>query len=113
MSILRGIIGLVFIFGLGYLISFDKKNIRYKQIGIMILLQLVISFICLHTAGGIKVLNSISVFFNWLMQQAAGGVNFVFGGIKLESSGFVFFFNVLLPEWGSDPEIPRLHRDSG
>jgi nucleoside transport protein len=96
-SIIRGIIGLAFIFGLGYLISFDKKHIRYKQMGIMIFLQLVISFICLHTAGGIKILSSISGFFNWLMQQAAGGVNFVFGGLQLQSGGFVFFLNVLMP----------------
>ncbi len=97
MDIIRGIIGLAFIFGLGYLISFDRKNIRYKQIGTMILLQLVISFICLNTAGGIKVLSGISTFFSWLMQQAVGGVSFVFGGITLDSGGFVFFFNVLLP----------------
>lgn len=97
MDIIRGVIGLAVIFGLGYLISFDRKNIRYKQIGTMILLQLVISFICLNTAGGIKVLSGISTFFSWLMEQAVGGVSFVFGGITLDSGGFVFFFNVLLP----------------
>lgn len=97
MDIIRGIIGFAFIFGLGYLISSDKKNIRYKQIGIMILVQLVITFICLHTAGGIKVLSGISGFFSWLMEQAAGGVSFVFGGITLDNGGFVFFFNVLMP----------------
>ncbi|MNW46031.1 Nucleoside permease NupC [compost metagenome] len=97
MSIIRGIIGLAFIFGLCYLISSDKKHIRYKQIIIMICLQVVISFIFLHTSVGVKVLSSISDFFNWLMQQAAGGINFVFGGLELQPGGFVVFFNVLMP----------------
>lgn len=97
MSIVRGLIGLAFIFGLGYLISFDRKHIRYKQMGIMIGLQLVISFLALNTAGGVKILGAISDFFSWLMQQAEGGVSFVFGGIQIESGASVFFFNVLMP----------------
>lgn len=96
MGILRGIIGLAFIFLIGFLISSNRKHIRFKKIGIMVVLQLVLSFLCLRTTGGIKVLSGISNFFSWLMQQAAGGVGFVFGGIKIEG-GFVFFFNVLMP----------------
>lgn len=97
MDIIRGIIGLAFIFGIGYLISFDRKNIRYKNMAVMIGLQLVISFLALNTSGGVKLLGAISDFFSWLMEQATGGVSFVFGGIQLESGGFVFFFNVLMP----------------
>ncbi|WP_409271864.1 NupC/NupG family nucleoside CNT transporter [Neobacillus sp. SCS-31] len=94
MDIIRGIIGLAFIFGLGYLISFDRKNVRYKPMAIMIGLQLVITFVSLNTAAGIKILGAISDFFSWLLKQAEGGTNFVFGGIQME---FVFFFHVLMP----------------
>lgn len=97
MSIIKGIIALLFIFALGYLISSDRKNIRYKQMARMVGLQLIISYVCLHTSGGIKVLAGISGFFSWLMNQASGGTNFVFGGFEFVPGGSVFFFNVLMP----------------
>lgn len=97
MSILRGLIALIFIFGIGYLFSTDRKNINYKPIATMIVLQLIITFISLNTSGGISLLTGISNFFSWLMEQAAGGTSFVFGGLELQPGGFVFFFNVLMP----------------
>lgn len=66
------ITGLLFIFIVGWLVSSDRKNIKYKRMGILFALQIVISFLCLHTSGGIKTLSAISGFFNWLMKQAAG-----------------------------------------
>ncbi|USG04839.1 hypothetical protein A4W87_08480 [Latilactobacillus sakei] len=60
MSILMGIVGLVFIFAIGWLVSSNRKKIRYKQIGILLVTQFVISFLCLHTSGGVKVLAGIS-----------------------------------------------------
>ena len=95
MDILRGLLGLGFIIGLGLLLSTDRRQICWRQVGWMIILQIVITFVCLRTNGGIIVLTAISNFFVWLMAQAAEGTNFVFGGIRLE--GFVFFFNALLP----------------
>ncbi|MCE8502138.1 NupC/NupG family nucleoside CNT transporter [Latilactobacillus sakei] len=97
MSILMGIVGLVFIFVIGWLVSSNRKKIRYKQIGILLVTQFVISFLCLHTSGGVKVLAGISNFFSWLMGQAAGGVDFVFGGVVIKSGASVFFLNVLMP----------------
>ncbi|QIL46812.1 NupC/NupG family nucleoside CNT transporter [Vagococcus coleopterorum] len=97
MSIIKGIVALLFIFGIGYLVSSDRKNIRYKQMGRMVIFQMIISYVCLHTSGGIKVLAGISGFFSWLMNQAAGGTDFVFGGFQFVEGGSVFFFNVLMP----------------
>lgn len=97
MSFLMGIIGLLFIFIIGWIFSSDRKKIRYKQIFILLSLQLVISFLCLHTSGGVEILSGISNFFSWLMAQAAGGVNFVFGGILIKKGASVLFFNVLMP----------------
>ncbi|CAM3365960.1 NupC/NupG family nucleoside CNT transporter [Vagococcus fessus] len=97
MSIIKGIVALLFIFALGFLVSSDRKNIRYKQMARMVILQLVISFVCLHTMGGIKALSSVSGFFSWLMNQAAGGTDFVFGGFEFTPGGSVFFLNVLMP----------------
>ena len=63
------IAGLALVFFLGWLVSYDRQHIKYRQIGILLLLQFVISFLCLHTSGGISVLEQISAFFNWLMDQ--------------------------------------------
>lgn len=89
--------GLALVFLIGWLISSDRKHIRFASIGRLFALQLIISFICLNTSGGIKALKGISGFFNWLMQQAAGGVDFVFGGLMIKPGGSVFFLNVLMP----------------
>ncbi|QMU08936.1 NupC/NupG family nucleoside CNT transporter [Levilactobacillus suantsaii] len=89
--------GLALVFGIGWLVSSDRKHIKYKRMGILFALQLVISFLCLHTSGGVKTLASISGFFSWLMNQAAGGVDFVFGGFMIKPGASVFFLNVLMP----------------
>lgn len=89
--------GISLVLIIGWLVSSDRKHIRFKKMGIMFALQLVISFLCLNTSGGIKVMGAISNFFNWLMVQAAGGVNFVFGGLMIQKGASVFFLNVLMP----------------
>ncbi|WP_196607086.1 NupC/NupG family nucleoside CNT transporter [Pectinatus frisingensis] len=89
--------GLAFVFCIGWLLSSDRKHIRYKNIAVLLALQLIISFLCLNTSGGVYVLSQISTFFSWLIAQADGGVNFVFGGIVIKEGGFVFFFGVLMP----------------
>lgn len=89
--------GLTFVFLVGWLISSDRKHIRFKSIGRLFALQIFISFICLHTSGGINALKGISAFFSWLMGQAAGGVDFVFGGIMIKPGSSVFFLTVLMP----------------
>lgn len=89
--------GILLVFGIGWLISSDRKHIRFISIAKLFALQIIISFICLNTSGGINTLKKISAFFNWLMLQAAGGVDFVFGGLMIKPGGSVFFLNVLMP----------------
>ncbi|OIK93937.1 pyrimidine nucleoside transporter NupC [Oenococcus oeni] len=85
------------VFVIGWLISSDRKHIRFGTIGRLFMLQIIISFICLHTSGGVNTLKQISLFFNWLMKQAAGGVDFVFGGFVIKAGSSVFFLSVLMP----------------
>ncbi|BDR55950.1 NupC/NupG family nucleoside CNT transporter [Xylocopilactobacillus apis] len=89
--------GLALIFFVGWLVSSDRRHIKFKNIGIMFALQLIISFLCLNTTGGIDFLGAISAFFSWLMDQAAGGINFVFGGLVIQKGASVFFLSVLMP----------------
>lgn len=98
MNILIGIIGIIFFLALAFLFSSDRKNIRWKYVGILLAIQLIFAFILLKTTMGIKVIGGISNGFNYLLLKAADGVNFVFGGIQyIDPKQPPFFFSVLLP----------------
>ncbi|HGZ3358058.1 TPA: NupC/NupG family nucleoside CNT transporter [Staphylococcus aureus] len=98
MHILIGIIGIIFFLALAFLFSSDRKNIRWKYVGILLAIQLIFAFILLKTTMGIKVIGGISNGFNYLLLKAAYGVNFVFGGIQyIDPKQPPFFFSVLLP----------------
>jgi nucleoside transport protein len=96
MNIIFYITGLLLVFAIGFLISNNRKDIRYKSIGIMLGTQLVLTFILLNTKIGIVSIGFVSALFTKLIDLAITGVNFVFGG--MENNGeFTFFLNVLLP----------------
>ncbi|HID1343292.1 TPA: NupC/NupG family nucleoside CNT transporter [Staphylococcus aureus] len=98
MHILIGIIGIIFFLALAFLFSSDRKNIRWKYVGILLAIQLIFAFILLKTTMGIKVIGGISNGFNYLLLKASDGVNFVFGGIQyIDPKQSPFFFSVLLP----------------
>lgn len=96
MNIIFYITGLLLVFAIGFLISNDRKNIRYKSIGIMLATQLVLTFILLNTKIGIVSIGFVSALFTKLVDLGITGVDFVFGGIENEGE-FTFFLNVLLP----------------
>jgi nucleoside transport protein len=95
MGILIGLLGLVFILGLAFLMSNDKKNINFKAIAIMIGLQAVVTYIMLNTKVGMMVVEKVAGVFNKLIMYGTEGVNFVTGGLVPEG-GSVFFINVLM-----------------
>ncbi|WP_405099486.1 NupC/NupG family nucleoside CNT transporter [Oceanobacillus sp. FSL H7-0719] len=95
MDIILGILGIAVILGLAYIFSNDKKNINFKGIGIMLLLQLVITWFMFSTEIGAKIINGISAVFNKLIEFGQEGIGFVLGGFEIQEGG-VFFFNVLL-----------------
>ena len=97
MHIIIGIIGILVFLALAYIFSSDRRNIRWRYVGLLLLLQLIFAFILLKTKVGIAVIGGISDGFNYLLKQAAEGVNFVFGGFKyVDPHNPPFFFNVLL-----------------
>ncbi|MDK6939941.1 nucleoside transporter C-terminal domain-containing protein [Aerococcus sp. UMB8487] len=97
MGIIRGLIGLAFIGGVGLLLSSNRKEIRYKNIALMIIIQLVLTFLLLNTSVGLTALGGVSEFFSWLIGQGTAGVDFVFGGIEIAEGATVFFLHVLMP----------------
>jgi len=96
MKYLIAILGLLVVFGLAFIISNDKRNIRYRPLAVMILLQLILGFILLNTGVGEYLVRGIANTFEALLGYAGEGIEFVFGGIANEGAG-PFFLNVLLP----------------
>ena len=92
------ILSVLIIFGLAYVFSSDRKQVRPVPILILFALQLAAGFILLQTTGGERFVAGFSALFEKLMSCAHAGVSFVFGSLVPESNkGFIFFFNVLLP----------------
>lgn len=98
MHIIIGIIGILVFLALAYAFSTDRKNIRWKYVALLFVIQFIFAFILLKTTAGITVIGGISYGFNYLLQKAAEGVNFVFGGFEyVDPKNPPFFFSVLLP----------------
>ena len=96
MKYIIGIIGLIVVLGLAWVASSDKKNVKYKPIIKMVILQFILGFVLLNTGVGNYLIGSISNGFEVLLKCAGEGVNFVFGGL-VNDNQFSFFISVLLP----------------
>ncbi|HLR68988.1 MAG TPA: nucleoside transporter C-terminal domain-containing protein [Virgibacillus sp.] len=96
MRFLIAILGLVIVFLLAYAWSNDRKNIKYRPLAVMIVVQLMLGFVFLNTSFGAAVIGFIATVFENLMAYAGEGVDFVFGGMANEGKS-PFFLTTLLP----------------
>ncbi|SFD41781.1 NupC/NupG family nucleoside CNT transporter [Clostridium uliginosum] len=96
MKYIIGIIGLIVVLGLAWVGSSDKKNVKYKPIITMLILQFILGFILLNTGAGNYLVGGIAKGFEELLKCAGEGVNFAFGGL-VNDNQFSFFISVLLP----------------
>lgn len=96
MKYLLFLAALVMIFLLAYFVSNDRGKIKYKPILLMLVIQLVLTFLLLNTELGLILIRAISRLFDQLLEYAASGIQFVFGGLANEGE-MPFFLNVLLP----------------
>ncbi|PGL71296.1 NupC/NupG family nucleoside CNT transporter [Bacillus sp. AFS055030] len=96
MKYIIALIGLLVVFGLAFIASSDRKNIKYRPVFIMVVIQIILAFLLLNTEVGLVLIKGISNGFGKLLEYAAEGVNFVFGGMANEGA-FPFFTGVLLP----------------
>ncbi|MFY4776094.1 NupC/NupG family nucleoside CNT transporter [Metabacillus sp. RGM 3146] len=96
MNIIFFITGLLLVFAIGYAVSFNRKGIKFKPILIMLVTQIVLTFLLLNTKFGVVVIGAISKTFSKIMELAISGVDFVFGGLE-NAKASTFFLDVLLP----------------
>ena len=68
MHFVIGIIGLIIVLVLGFLISSDRKHIRYSPIVIMLVLQFLLGFILLRTTVGTTIVGGLAGVFDALLR---------------------------------------------
>lgn len=95
LSIFIGILGIIITLAVGFILSNDRKNINYKAIMILMLLEFVVTIIMFKTTVGLKIIEAVSNGVSNVLNYGYEGVNFVTGGLVPEGSS-VFFINVLM-----------------
>jgi CNT family concentrative nucleoside transporter len=93
MNILFGIITLTVIIGLSYIISEDKKAIKWRTVIAGLLGQFVLIFFVIKVPIGQKILEALAIGVNNIIQMGMEGVTFVFG--ELTSGPMIFAISVL------------------
>lgn len=88
--------GLLLVFGLALLMSKNKKEIKYKNIIIMLVIQFIFAALLLNTKFGYVLIKGFTKVFDHLLAYASTGITFVFGGLANKGE-YSFFLNVLLP----------------
>ncbi|ULT56660.1 NupC/NupG family nucleoside CNT transporter [Neobacillus drentensis] len=96
MKYIIAIIGLLVVFGLAYLASNNRKDIKLKPIIIMVIIQVILSALLLNTTLGLDLIKVFAEVFTKLLDYAGAGISFVFGGMANKGES-PFFLNVLLP----------------
>ncbi len=91
-------VGIFFMLFIAFLLSENKKEIKYKPILGGILLQFIFALLILKTTTGKEVFQYIEIYVSKLMEFSIKGASFVFGKLanqKDKSVGFIFAFQVL------------------
>lgn len=88
--------GLILVFFLAFIVSNNKRNIHLRPVISMLVVQLFVGFLLMHTTAGISVVSAISDGFTRLMGMADSGIDFVFGGL-INAGEDTFFITSLLP----------------
>ena len=96
MGYLISLCGLVVVLALALLVSKNKKEIKYKNILVMLITQFLLAMILLNTTFGYVLIKGITTVFDHLLAYANTGITFVFGGLA-NAGEAPFFLTVLLP----------------
>lgn len=96
MQYVISILGILIVLFFAWLASSNRKEIKFKPIITMIIIQILFSLLLLNTQFGLIIIKGIATVFNKLLEYAGEGVTFVFGGLANEGEA-PFFLTVLLP----------------
>ncbi len=96
MQYVISILGILVVLFLAWLVSSNRKEIHFKPVITMIVIQILFSLLLLNTEFGLIIIKGIATIFDKLLEYAEEGISFVFGGIANEGEA-PFFLTVLLP----------------
>ena len=92
-----GLLGIAAIVGVGYLLSRDKKAIKWRVVGIGLTLQFAFAFFVLKVDFGRALFERLGAFITGVLGYSSLGAQFVFGQLAIPSSptGMVFAAAIL------------------
>ena len=82
MKVFLNLLGIVVVIGLIFLISWDRKNIRWKAVGKAIITQFVIAILLVKVPVGKMVVSAISDGVTAVINCGQNGLSFVFGALQ-------------------------------
>ncbi|AUM86767.1 Na+ dependent nucleoside transporter domain-containing protein [Clostridium botulinum] len=90
-------IGIFVFLGICYLISENKKKVRFKLVFAGIIIQFIFAFLILKTSIGKITFEKLSDFITAILGFTKNGSEFLFGGLvnNVDSFGYIFAFQVL------------------
>ena len=95
-GILRGILGVVFIIGICYLFSENRKKISWKVVFTGIILQVLLGVGVIYIPAFYKTFEFIGKLFIGILDFSKEGSRFIFGDlVNSEKTGFIFAFQIL------------------
>lgn len=96
MERLISFIGLVCMLGCAYLLSSERKSIRWQTVGSGLLIQIVFGLLILKTSFGMSLFEGARSFFTGILSYTNEGSEFIFGPLmNTRRFGFIFFVMVL------------------
>jgi len=92
-----GLLGIAAIVGVGYLLSRDKKAIKWRTVGIGLGLQFLFALFVLRTDFGRTLFEKLGAFITGVLNYSSVGAQFVFGQLAIPSSntGMIFAAAIL------------------
>jgi CNT family concentrative nucleoside transporter len=97
MSISRGLLGMASLVGICYLLSRNRRAIKWRLVGSGIGLQLAFAILVLKVPGVSWAFDEFAKIFTYIIQWSENGAKFLFGDLATGDKGFgyIFAFRVL------------------
>ncbi|MBS9766133.1 MAG: Na+ dependent nucleoside transporter [Flavobacteriaceae bacterium] len=95
-SLWRGVLGMIFLVGISYLLSANRKKINWKTVGLGLAFQLLIAVGVLKVPLIQYLFEFVGGLFTSILNYTAAGSTFLFGNLmNTKTFGFIFVFQVL------------------
>lgn len=94
MKILLNLLGIALVFGICWILSYNRKAIKWKNIGVMFAVEFVIAFIIVKLPIGQKLVTLLSNAVSAVISCGNEGLEFVFGDLFTGGSTGIYVFIV-------------------